>query len=305
MNQLIQELECRHSTVFPIIYSLLSSLFFALTALTIKLVPEVAPTQVLYVRSLFTIIMLKWIAKDKIDSYPKKQLNKLQWRGLCGGLGTVAWFWAVGLIQSSEVIVLSKISPLWTALIAAYITKTDRLTQKLLIIIILCIIGVILIARPPFLLQILGENNEDEKNDYDIHMLGVILALSASITQSIVQVIISNLAKSVNQMTILQYFSLYTIVLPMLFQLYNQFPLKFPTQKEWVFLLLNSASGGLAQFFMNRCFILGKLNKMSLVGQSQVLFSYFFDIVVLNERINSLSIIGSILVCGCLISVIL
>ncbi|CAD8106104.1 unnamed protein product [Paramecium primaurelia] len=304
MNQLIQELECRHSTAIPIIYSLLSSFFFALTALTIKLVPNVPPTQVLYVRSLFTIMMLKWIAKDKIDSYPQKQINKLQWRGLCGGLGTVGWFWAVRLIQSSEVIVLSKISPLWTALIAAYITKTDKLTLKLIIIILFCIIGVILIARPPFLLMALGQD-VNQNTEYDIHMLGVILALSSSITQSIVQVIISHLAKSVHQIAILQYFSFYTIILPMLFELYNQSQLIFPSQQEWVFLLLNSASGGLAQFFMNRCFILGKLNKMSLVGQSQVLFSYFFDIVVLNESINSLSIIGSILVCGCLISVIL
>ncbi|CAK62963.1 unnamed protein product (macronuclear) [Paramecium tetraurelia] len=304
MNQLIQELECRHSTAIPIVYSLLSSCFFALTALTIKLVPNVAPTQVLYVRSLFTIMMLKWIAKDKIDSYPQKQINKLQWRGLCGGLGTVAWFCAVRLIQSSEVIVLSKISPLWTALIAAYVTKTDKLTLKLLIIILLCIIGVALIARPPFLLMVLGQT-VDANKEYDMHMLGVMLALTSSITQSIVQVIISHLAKSVHQIAILQYFSFYTIILPMLFELYNQSQLVFPTSQEWVFLLMNSASGGLAQFFMNRCFILGKLNKMSLVGQSQVLFSYFFDIVVLNESINNLSIIGSVLVCGCLISVIL
>ena len=93
------------------------------------------------------------------------------------------WFWAVRLIQSSEVIVLSKISPLWTALIAAYITKTDKLSCKLIVVIGICMIGVMFIARPPFFMQLLGH---EVHGSYEWHLLGVTLALFSSVTQSVV-----------------------------------------------------------------------------------------------------------------------
>lgn len=61
MKKIIQNFEAKHNSAIPIIYNLLSSFLFASTALMIKLLRNIPPTQVLYVRSLFTMIALKFI----------------------------------------------------------------------------------------------------------------------------------------------------------------------------------------------------------------------------------------------------
>ena len=85
------------------------------------------------------------------QSYPKSRgtLIKLIGRGLFGGIGFIAFFLALKLTTVSEAVVLMKTNPLWTTLLVVYIYKTEKMTLRSMIEIFLCLIGVILISKPP------------------------------------------------------------------------------------------------------------------------------------------------------------
>lgn len=49
---------------------------------------------------------------------------------------------------------MMKTNPLWTTLILVYILKKEKLTFRTIIEIVVCIIGVICITKPPFIFGI-------------------------------------------------------------------------------------------------------------------------------------------------------
>lgn len=73
-------------------------------------------------------------------------------RGLFGGIGFISFFLALKLTTVSEAVVLMKTNPLWTTLLVVYIYKIEKMTWKSMIEIFLCLIGVILIAKPPIIM---------------------------------------------------------------------------------------------------------------------------------------------------------
>ncbi|KAM3143116.1 hypothetical protein pb186bvf_004702 [Paramecium bursaria] len=292
--------------IVPQFYIVLSSLCFSLQSMTVKLLKNIPATQSLYIRSFITIIILGlYIQEHSIQSYPQKYQNKLLLRGIIGGVGALCWFESLQFLPSSEAQVLVSITPFWTSLMSAYLLKTEQLRMKKIVLIFITLMGVALILRPPILLATLGIQNIQINQPY--HLIGSCLALFCSLTQSSVQVLISSLKGSgVHQLVLLQYFSLFTIVSPFLFQIYSPFlDIKTPNLFEAIFLIFGGFAGAGGQIFMNRAVLFGNLNQISLLSQSSVLFNYLFDIAILGVEIHSMSVIGTVIVLTCLTTNIL
>lgn len=124
--------------------------------------------------------------KYSIDCYPKSKntLNKLILRGILGSVGATLWFTSIKLINLSEAIVLHKTAPLWTTIIAVFIIRSERFSYKAIIEIFVCLLGIVLITRPPFIKKLFGEEFVEVTNQY--HTLGACLSLSTAIIVSIV-----------------------------------------------------------------------------------------------------------------------
>jgi drug/metabolite transporter (DMT)-like permease len=87
-----------------------------------------------------------------LQSYPKGNiLNKLIIRATMGMFGFLSCFMSLKLVAVSEAVVLMKTNPLWTTLILVYIQKKEKLTIRTLMEIIVCLVGVVFITKPPFL----------------------------------------------------------------------------------------------------------------------------------------------------------
>lgn len=86
--------------------------------------------------------------------YPpiKKTYSKLIMRGIAGGIGVCSLFQGLKLLPISEGIVLVKTNPLWVALIVTFVLKKEKFRCRLLIDVLLCLFGIALIARPPFII---------------------------------------------------------------------------------------------------------------------------------------------------------
>lgn len=91
-----------------------------------------------------------------------------------------------------------------------------------MVVIILSIVGVICIAQPPALMRMLGVEHL-QQSEYEYHVFGIMMGLLASFTQSIVQVMLSQLGAKVNQLTVLQFFAYFTVFSPVVYQLYSPF----------------------------------------------------------------------------------
>lgn len=77
-----------------------------------------------------------------------------------------------------------KTNPLWTTLLVVYIYKTEKMTVKSMIEIFLCLIGVILIAKPPILMSIIGYEIVELEFTY-LYFIGLCLSLLTALTTSI------------------------------------------------------------------------------------------------------------------------
>lgn len=108
----------------------------------------------MYWRSILTLIIIEILALFiPNNTYPpsSQTMKKLISRGLIGGVGFLSCFLSLKLVTVSEAVVLMKTNPLWTTFILAYILKKEIITKRTILEILFCLLGVILISKPPIL----------------------------------------------------------------------------------------------------------------------------------------------------------
>lgn len=172
-----------------VLYAIMGAFFLSLMSLCVKFLPNLPAVQILVVRSLITISIVNFASnKYNVDCYPtsKEIMTKLIIRGVLGSIDSTVWFMAIKLISLSEAIVLAKTVPFWTTLIAVFVLHREQLTFKSVLNILLCLLGVALIARPPFIKHLFNDGDVTEEIKYENHTLGVICALSSAILTSII-----------------------------------------------------------------------------------------------------------------------
>ncbi|CAD8125924.1 unnamed protein product [Paramecium sonneborni] len=305
LTQHLKVLEKEYPVGVPTFYQLMSSLTFALHTFSIKFFEGIPASQIIVWRSVLTLIILQiLIQMFPCQSYPQSRgtLIKLIGRGLFGGIGFISFFLALKLTTVSEAVVLMKTNPLWTTLLVVYIYKTEKMTIKSMIEILLCLIGVILIAKPPIIMQMIGYEIIELEFTY-LYFIGLCLSLLTALTTSITQVLISSLSKEAHQLVILQYFSLFGITMASIYQFYSPFE-QFHNLNvnEMCLMIISGFLGCLAQLFMNRSMMIGDVTQMSLVGQSQIVFNILLDVIIMKHNLGIMSSIGIFMIAISLVS---
>ncbi|CAD8212268.1 unnamed protein product [Paramecium pentaurelia] len=305
LTQQLKVLEKQYPTGLPAFYQLMSSLTFAIHTFSIKFFEGIPASQIIVWRSVLTLIILQiLIQMFPCQSYPKNKgtLIKLIGRGVFGGIGFISFFLALKLTTVSEAVVLMKTNPLWTTLLVVYIYKTEKMTWKSMIEILFCIFGVILIAKPPIIMSLLGYEIHQLEFTY-LYFIGLCLSLLTAFTTSITQVLISSLSKEAHQLVILQYFSLFGITMACIYQLYSPFEQFHNLNlQEMGLMIISGFLGCLAQLFMNRSMMIGDVTQMSLVGQSQIVFNILLDVLIMKQNIGIMSSIGIFMIAASLVS---
>ena len=99
------------------------------------------------------------IVYQRIKTYPTNEphsFHRLLLRAFAGGLGILSRFSGIRLLPLSEGTVLFKTTPVWTALVAVFILKSEKFSINLFVNILLCMIGIAFIAKPPIFVEILN-----------------------------------------------------------------------------------------------------------------------------------------------------
>ncbi len=125
-----------------------AAFWFALMSLLVKLAGERMPTmQVVFGRGCVTLVLSAAMLLQARISPFRTRPGLLLLRGLFGSTALICFYAAVVHLPLAEATVIQQTSPLFTALLAAWLLQ-ERLQARVLGSIALCLCGVILIARP-------------------------------------------------------------------------------------------------------------------------------------------------------------
>ena len=197
LETFIQYIEDHHSKTAPLYYMLLSSFFNATNTLLCKLIPRLPTEDLLFIRAIVMLaINSTFISSFKLDVYKSNAdlTTKLILRSVVGCKAQVLFYSALKYLTLSEGVVLYRTSPIWTTIMAIAYLKKERFGLSLMVFIVTCLVGITLIAQPPFLSSII---HGVAINSHEYHILGVGMMILGSILSSCVQVLINSMASEV------------------------------------------------------------------------------------------------------------
>jgi len=280
------------------IYSFLSSIFFVFANLFVKLL-NMSPAELAYYRSL-SFVVLGYHSMSAFNlrfHFPTKKINRmLLIRGCIGIVALVFTYYGVKLLPLSEWVVVHQTTPVITAGLAPFILH-ERFEWISIFTILLSMVGITFIAKPPFLFG--GEEgNQDTYN----HILGVLFSLTGAFLNSFTQLLIKKLGGKTNTVVIVYYFGVIGMIYGAVVSLYQGFIM--PKGGDFIALFLIGFLSFLGQILKNRSYMYGKAARISMMGYSQILINYFIDIFYFGIKPDAYSLFGSFLIISCILALI-
>ena len=275
----------------PILYTAVSSLFFSIMSLCVKLARTVPAYEIIYLRALLNVLFCFIIInyqKYYLISKDRETNRLLIIRGYLGGIALSLMFHSIYLLPLSYVSVLQRITPLWVGIFGTLIYKEP---YKLVHIIttFISFLGIILIFKPTF---IFGEDQSkhmdtDKKNEY---YLGLILITANTIVASFIQLTIRALRHKTNILIVVFYFNFFNLVISGIGQFF-EYP-KVLDLYECFLIFMIGLLGFIAQLLRARGLFLEKAFILSIISYLSVIFGYIFDIFIFNETIDIFAYFG-------------
>lgn len=263
----------------------LSALFFSIMSLLVKIVGERIPTaQIVLARSLVSLLLSWWILKSLKVDWRGNCPSLLILRGLFGLGGLLCFFWAISQLALSDVTVLHYTNPIFTALIAA-MCLGEKITGRHGVALIVCVLGVILVARPSILF---GSGSSLPVDGVAIALLGALFAAAAYVT-------VRKLGESEHPLVVVFYFPLVSVplVLPIVI-----FDWVMPTPREWLLLFGVGLATQFAQVFMTRGLHKLPAGRATAIGYLQIVFATGWGWLVYQTLPDQYGIAGALMIIG-------
>lgn len=261
----------RHLGIY---YMLVASICFAATGAFAKMLSsDMSSIEVVFFRNLVGFILI-------IIALYKKPLHQkggrpflLIFRGVIGTFGLLAFFYNIANINLAAAFTFSKTSPIFTALLAAFIFK-EKLSFKGWFAIFIGFLGILFIIQP---------NLGVSKND----LIGLLSGIGAALAYTSIR----ELRKYYNTGVIVLSFMIFGTFIPLLCMILAEFytvsyldfmlaPFIMPDTKGWIFIALMGICGIWFQIYMTKAYAASrKAGAVAAVSYSDVVFSMIFDLM--------------------------
>lgn len=267
-----------------------SSFLFSLMALLVKFLKRFGTFELVFWRSIFmcvgTMAMLAW---RKVNPMGKPGQQLILWlRGIAGFGFMGGYYYSIKYLPLSDAVVITYTSPVITAIVAAIILgeaweRIDAAGS------LLCMTGVVMVSKPSFIMQFFGAKAEP------LPLQGVLGAVCAALLSSSVYILL-RYGKDLDPIVSTNYFAVAGIIIsPIFCVLFGETWLN-PVGAEWPMLFLLAGLSIVGQALMNIGLALESAGKATAMNYVQVVFAYLFQVGLLNEPSDTLSIIGSCLI---------
>lgn len=250
---------------------ILSTIFFSLMQVCVKLLNNLSIYQIIFVRSfiiLFICILL--MNKKKINPWGNKP-TILVLRGLSGSIALILFFYTLQRIPLASAITIQYLSPIFTVLLAGIFLK-----EKASIIqwsfLLLAFVGI-------FCIQ--GFDNRVLLID---SLLGISSAFMAATAYNFIRVL-----KEEHSLVVVFYFPLVSLFL---FTPHAMINWKTPSFFEWTCLIFAGIFTYIAQFLMTQVYQKEKASNVVHYKYLGAAFSLFLGYVIFDEHIIIMTLVG-------------
>ncbi|XP_042719300.1 LOW QUALITY PROTEIN: solute carrier family 35 member G1 [Lagopus leucura] len=262
-------------------YTLLSAFLFSVASLFLKKIEDVHSVEVSAFRCVFQMaFVLPGLIYYKTGFLgPKGKRIFLFFRGLLGSSAMILLYYAFQVMPLADATVITFSCPVFTSLLA-WIFLKEKYSVWDLLFTLFTIIGVTLIARPPFLF---GSNVTGIEGSYSDHLKGTIAAIASTVSAALTIVILRKVGKSVHYFLSIWYYAVIGLIgcVIALFVM-NEWRLPY-CGKDRVFLILIGILGLGGQIFLTKALQIEKAGPVAIMRTMDVVFAFILQILFLNH----------------------
>ncbi len=258
---------------------------FAVMNLTVKLLPNIPAVELVFFRSLISLL-ISWVTlKSKSIPVLGKTENRkfLLLRGLCGALALVMYFYTLQVMPLASAVTFMFLAPVFTAILGTIIIKENVAPwQWLFFGMAFC--GILIIQ------------GVDERITLHQAALGVGGALLSGLAYNFIK----KVNTSEHPLVIVFYFPLVTLPLT---GAYVAFHWVQPQGIEWAYLLLLGVLTQFAQYFMTMAYQADEISKVASVQYLGIIFALGIGYFVFGETFDRMTYVGmSVVLLGVLLN---
>lgn len=280
----------RHLGIY---YMLIASLLFAGTgALSKILSSELSSIEIVFFRNIIGLGLIIWMIYKRPLHQTGGKFWLLAFRGIIGTIGLYAFFYNIAHIDLATAFTFSKTSPIFTALLAAFIFK-ERLSYLGWFAIFIGFIGILFIIEPT-----LGVS----KDEY----IGLLSGIGAALAYTSIR----GLRKHYDTRAIVLSFMLCGSAIPLLSMIIGSFyyrpdldflisPFIMPSLTSWVMVILMGLLATGFQIYLTKAYAASKkAGVVAAVGYSDVVFSMIFGLILGDSLPGAWAFLGIVMIIG-------
>lgn len=260
-----------------IILIILSSLFFALMATTVKFASDYSLGEKVFFRNFVGLLVMTYSMKRQKIAFKPNNFKLITIRSLLGLTGVYLYFTTLSHLDLSIAVTLNKTSPFFVMIFAVIFLKESFSKHKLMSLLV-AISGVLIIMRPTGAFDpIYG-----------------LLALVAATAAGGAYTVIRKLKDYDHPLVIIFYFCLYSVIIT--FPLALKSGMHLASFKDFIVLILIGLFAVIAQTFMTFAYRHAPASELAIYSYMNIVFSSIIGILLFKESISMFNLIGIALI---------
>ena len=265
-----------------IIYIVVAAFGFSVMSLFVKLAGDLPAFQKAFFRNFIALIFITvMMLRENIGFAPKKEnIPGLLGRSLCGTLGLLCNFYALGTLNLSDANMLNKLSPFFAIIFSIFLLR-EKPTAAQVLGVAVAFGGSLLIIKPGFA---------------DAQLIPAIAGVLGGLGAGAAYTFVRKLGKKgENSKRIVFYFSASSCLfcLPFLIVQY-----KSMTFLQTLYLIFAGTFACVGQLGITKAYLCAPAKEISVYDYTQVIFAALLGFFVFGDLPDIWSVLGYILICG-------
>lgn len=265
-----------------IIYIVVAAFGFSVMSLFVKLAGDLPAFQKAFFRNFIALIFITvMMLRENIGFAPKKEnIPGLLGRSLCGTLGLLCNFYALGTLNLSDANMLNKLSPFFAIIFSIFLLR-EKPTAAQVLGVAVAFGGSLLIIKPGFA---------------DAQLIPALAGVLGGLGVGAAYTFVRKLGKKgENSKRIVFYFSAFSCLfcLPFLIVQY-----KAMTFLQTLYLIFAGTFACVGQLGITKAYLCAPAKEISVYDYTQVIFAALLGFFVFGDLPDIWSVLGYILICG-------
>lgn len=257
-------------------WMIISALSFALLNVLIKNLNHFNVFQIIFFRSLGTLIFtIPFIFKHKLPFFGNQKIL-LVTRAIIGFTAMGLFFTSIKFLPVGSAVSIRYVSPIFASFFAIFLLN-ERVKFYQWICFFVAFFGVVILK---------GFSSEITNN-------GLVLAILSAIFTGLVFIIIRKIGANDHPVIVVNYFMLFSAFIGGILMLQSWI---FPQGKEWIFLLSLGFFGYIGQLFMTKALQQSEINAIAPLKYIEVIFTIIIGVLYFDEIYHMISILAIFLI---------